>query len=338
MEAVRWGILSTAAIGTKRVIPGMRKSLQLVVAAIASRTLARAQAAADELGIPVAHGSYEALLADPAIEVVYNPLPNHLHVPMTLAAAQAGKHVLCEKPMALAAAELEALRPYASRVHIREAFMVRHHPQWTEVREHLRRGAIGELRFMQVPFSYFNDDPANIRNMADVGGGALYDIGCYVVVAGRWFFEREPERVIAAMDRDPVFKTDRATSGVLDFGDGRQLAFTVSTQSARYQRIQLVGTRGRIEIEIPFNAPQDAPCRYLIDDASALDGAGIRSVTVPAADQYQLQAEAFSRTVRNEQPSAARLDDALANMRVIDALFASAQSGRFERVVNKGEL
>jgi predicted dehydrogenase len=330
MPRVRWGILSTAAIGTQRVVPGMRKSRELEIAAIASRSLARAQATAAELGIATAHGSYEALLADPTIEVIYNPLPNHLHVPMTLAAAKAGKHVLCEKPMAMAARELEVLRPYTSRVHIREAFMVRHHPQWIEVREKLRAGAIGELRFIQVPFSYFNDDPGNIRNMAEIGGGALYDIGCYAIVAGRWFFEREPERVVAAMERDPVFKTDRATSGVLDFGGGRQLVFTVSTQSARYQRIQLVGTRGRIEIEIPFNAPQDAPCRYLIDDASSLDGAGIRSVTLPVADQYQLQAEAFSHAVRNERPSAAGLDDALANMRVIDALFASAESGRFE--------
>lgn len=327
---VRWGILSTALIGTQRAIPGMLKSRALQVAAIASRELPRAQAAAARLGIPVAHGSYEALLADPAVEAIYNPLPNHLHVPMTLAAAKAGKHVLCEKPMSLTARELEELRPYASRVHIREAFMVRHHPQWIETRELVRGGAIGELRFIQVPFSYFNADPANIRNMADIGGGALYDIGCYAIVAGRWFFEAEPERVIATMERDPAFGTDRTTSGVLDFGRGRQLAFTVSTQSARYQRVQLVGAQGRIEIEIPFNAPQDKPCRYRVDDASGLDGSGVRTVTLAVADQYQLQAEAFSRAVRNEAPSEAGLDDAVMNMRIIDALFASEKSGRFE--------
>jgi len=331
MTPVRWGILSTALIGTQRAIPGMLKSKELQVAAIASRDLQRAEAAAAALGIAKAYGSYEALLADASIEAVYNPLPNHLHVPMTLAAAQAGKHVLCEKPMALNAAELEVLRPHASRVHIREAFMVRFHPQWIEVRELVRRGVIGELRFIQMPFSYFNDNAANIRNMADIGGGALYDIGCYAVVAGRWFFESDPKRVIAAVDRDPVFQTDRTTSGVLDFGGGRQLTFTVSTQSARYQRIQLVGTKGRIEIQIPVNAPQDAPCRYAIDDASALDGAGIRTITLPVADQYQLQAEAFSRAVRTEQPDAAALDDAVTNMRIIDALFASEKSGRFER-------
>jgi predicted dehydrogenase len=332
MTPVRWGILSTALIGTQKVIPGMLKSKTLEVAAIASRDLGRAQAVAAGLGIAKAYGSYEALLADPSIEAIYNPLPNHLHVPLTLAAAQAGKHVLCEKPMALDAAELAALRPYASRVHIREAFMVRFHPQWIAVREHVRRGEIGELHYIHVPFSYFNDDPANIRNRADIGGGALYDIGCYAIVAGRWFFEREPQRAIAAFDRDPVLKTDRTTSGLLDFGGGRQLVFTVSTQSARYQRVQLVGTRGRIEIEIPVNAPQDKACRYWIDDARAADGAGIRTITLPVADQYQLQAEAFSQALRNEPPDATALDDAAANMRIIDALFASEKSGRFESI------
>ena len=332
MEPVRWGILSTALIGTAKVIPAMLKSRQLTVAAIASRGLPRAQAAAATLGIPKAYGSYEALLADPSIEAIYNPLPNHLHVELTLAAARAGKHVLCEKPFAIKAADLDVLRPYTAKVHIREAFMVRFHPQWLAVREHIRQGAIGELRYMHVPFSYFNDDPANIRNMADIGGGALYDIGCYAITAGRWFFEGEPERVMAAVDRDPAFKTDRTTSGVLDFGGGRHLAFSVSTQAARYQRVQLVGTLGRIEIEIPFNAPQDQGTRYWIDDASALDGAGMRMVTLPVADQYQLQAEAFSNAVRSHKPDASGLDEAAAGMRVIGALFASEASGRFEKV------
>jgi predicted dehydrogenase len=331
MAPVRWGILSTALIGTQRVIPGMKKSDRLVVAAIASRDPARAQAAAASLGIPTAHGSYEALLADPSIEVVYNPLPNHLHVPMTLAALQAGKHVLCEKPMAMHAAELEVLRPYAARLHVREAFMVRHHPQWIAARDEVRGGAIGELRYIQVPFSYFNADPANIRNRADIGGGALYDIGCYAIVAGRWFFEADPQRVVAAADRDPRFFTDRATSGLLDFGGGRQLAFTVATQAARYQRVQLVGTEGRIEIEIPFNAPPDQPCRYWIAGPAAPDASGTREVVLPVADQYQLQAESFSRAVREEPPDARGLDDAAMNMRIIDALFASERSGRFEK-------
>ena len=331
MEPVRWGILSTALIGTAKVIPAMFKSKQLTVVGIASRGLPKAQEAAAKLGIPKAYGSYEEMLADPAIEAIYNPLPNHLHVELTLAAAQAGKHVLCEKPFALKAADLEVLRPYASKVHIGEAFMVRFHPQWAAAREELRRGAIGELCAMHVPFSYFNDDPGNIRNRADIGGGALYDIGCYAITAGRWFFEGEPERVVAAVDRDPAFKTDRTTSGLLDFGGGRHLVFSVSTQSARYQRIQLIGTQGRIEIEIPFNAPQDQGTRYWVDDASALDGGGIRTVSLPVADQYQLLTEAFSSAVRTQTPNAAGLDEAAGGMRVIDALFASEKSGRFER-------
>ena len=237
MTPVRWGILSTAQIATQKVIPAMRKSSLLEVAGIASRNLAAAQVVADEHDIPKAYGSYEAMLADPAIEAVYNPLPNHLHIPMTLAAVKAGKHVLCEKPMSIKAAELGILRPYASLLHIREAFMVRIHPQWIETRELVRQGSIGELRFIQVPFSYFNDDPHNIRNRVEAGGGATYDIGCYAVTAGRWFFEANPERVIALMDRDPSFKTDRTTSALLDFGRGRQLVFSVSTQAARYQRI-----------------------------------------------------------------------------------------------------
>lgn len=324
---LRLGVVSTAAIGLKKVIPAMIASPHLQVLAIASRKLDAAQAAAAALDIPQAYGSYEALLADPRIEAIYNPLPNHLHVPITQAAAQAGKHVLCEKPFALKAADLDVLRPFADRVHMAEAFMVRHHPQWITARERIRTGAIGELRFVQVAFCYFNDNPANIRNQADIGGGALYDIGCYAIVAGRWFFEREPQRAAALVDRDPRFGTDRTTTGLLDFGSGAQLAFSVSTQSAPYQRIQLVGSRGRIEIEIPFNAPPAAATRIWTDDGSRRD-----EIVFPAVDQYTLQGEAFARQVRQSAPDASGLDDAAANLRIIEALFASGSSGRFESV------
>jgi len=324
--AVRWGILSTAKIAREKIIPALRESSSNhEIVAIASRTPESARAAADKFGIPVAHGSYEALINDPTIEAIYNPLPNHLHVPLTLAAARAGKHVLCEKPFAMNAAELEVLRPFASQVHLREAFMVRHHPQWHAVREHVRAGEIGVLRYMQVPFSYFNDDPANIRNAPDVGGGGVYDIGCYAIVAGRWFFEADPQRVMAMTDIDPNFQTDRLASGLLDFGAGRQLAFTVGTQSARYQRVQLVGTLGRIEIELPFNAVEGGTSRYVIQASGSTE---LRIVTVPAANQYALQCDAFAHAVRNEAPNAAGLDDAVTNMRVIEAVLASAKSGR----------
>jgi predicted dehydrogenase len=332
MKKVVWGILSTAKIGTVKVIPAMQKSPWIEVRAIASRSEAAARDAAGALGIPRAYGSYEALLADPEIEAVYNPLPNHLHVPLTLQAAAAGKHVLCEKPIALTAEEGSKLRGAAGKVHVMEAFMVRFHPQWLRVRELVRGGKIGELRAVQVFFSYFNDDPGNIRNQADIGGGALYDIGCYGIVSGRFLFEAEPRQVVALVDRDPAMRTDRTTSALVDFGGGRQLSFTVSTQCVPYQRVQVCGTRGRIEIQIPFNAPQGEATRIFTDDGSALDGASIATEVLPPCDQYTLESEAFSRAVRGEIPLPYGVDDALMNMRIIDALFRSEQSGRFERV------
>ena len=259
-QPVRWGILSTAGIALRRVIPVLQQNPALMeVRAIASRQQAAAEGAAQAHGIAVAYGSYEALLADPDIDAIYNPLPNHLHVPLTLAALQAGKHVLCEKPFAMNAAELAALRPYATQLHIREAFMVRHHPQWAAVRSELRAGALGTLRFMQVPFGYFNTDAANIRNRPEAGGGALYDIGCYAIAAARWCFEREPLRVACSIDRDADFGTDRLCSALLDFGAEGQMVFSVSTQAHRYQRLHLVGTQGRLEMEMPSAGASAGP-------------------------------------------------------------------------------
>jgi predicted dehydrogenase len=332
VRKVVWGVISTAKIGRDRVLPGMRKSSLIELRAIASRDQAHARATADALGIPVAYGSYEALLADPAIEAVYNPLPNHLHVPFTLKAAAAGKHVLCEKPVALTADEATALRATMGKVLVAEAFMVRFHPQWLRARELVREGRIGTLRAVQMFFGYNNPDPANVRNKADIGGGGLYDIGCYAIVAGRFFFAAEPSRAVALVDRDPVFRTDRLTSALVDCGDGRRLDFTVSTQIAPHQRLQLCGSKGRIEIPIPVNAPQGAATRLLIDDCSSLEGAGIVTETIPESDQYQLQGEAFSRAVRGEVTLPYGVEDAIANMRVIDAVFRSEESGRWEDV------
>jgi predicted dehydrogenase len=333
MKKVVWGVLATAKIARERVLPGMKKSPLLEIRAIASRDEARARATADALDIPTAYGSYEALLADPQIEAIYNPLPNHLHVPWTLKAAAAGKHVLCEKPIALTAQEATALRGAADRVLIAEAFMVRFHPQWLRARELVRGGRIGTLRAVQMFFGYNNVDAANVRNKVDIGGGGLYDIGCYAVVAGRYFLEAEPVRGIALVDRDPAFFTDRLTSGLMDFGDGRRLDFTVSTQIAPFQRLQLCGSKGRIELHIPVNAPQGATTRISIDDCSSLEGAGIVTETLPESDQYMLQGEAFSRAVRGEVPLAYGVDDAIANMQAIDALFRSERSGRWEAVL-----
>lgn len=332
MKKVVWGILGTAKIGTLKVIPAMQKSPWIDVRAIASRSEAAARRAASELHIQRAYGSYEALLADPEIEAVYNPLPNHLHVALTLQAAIAGKHVLCEKPIALTAEEAGQLRSVAKKVHIMEAFMVRFHPQWLRARELIRNGKIGELRAVQVFFSYYNDDPTNIRNQAGIGGGALYDIGCYGIVSGRFLFETEPRRVVALVDHDPRLRTDRTTSALVDFGRGLQLSFTVSTQCVPYQRVQICGTRGRIEIQIPFNAPQGELSRIFIDDGSAPDGKSITTELLAPCDQYMLESEVFSRAVRGEIPLPYGLEDALINMRIIDALFRSEKSGRFEEV------
>jgi len=332
MKKVVWGVVSTAKIGLKRVLPGMQKSELIEIRAIASRSGQAAREAAQALGIPQAYGSYEELFADPQIEAVYNPLPNHLHVPVTLQAAAAGKHVLCEKPIALSADEAERLRAAARKVHIMEAFMVRFHPQWLRARELVRQGRVGTLRAVQMLFCYFNDDPRNIRNMAAIGGGALYDIGCYPIVAGRLLFEAEPQRAIALFDRDPGFGTDRLASALVDFGGGRHLDFTVSTQCAPFQRTQICGSKGRIEIQIPVNAPQGIETRLSVDDGAALDGSSARVETLAASDQYMLQGEVFSRAVRGEIELPYGVEDAVRNMRVLDALFRSEKSGRWEPV------
>jgi predicted dehydrogenase len=332
MKKVVWGVLGTAKIGWEKVMPAMLKSAHCEIRAIASRSLEKGRKLADQFGIPKAYGSYEELLADPEIEAIYNPLPNHEHVPMTLAAARAGKHVLCEKPVALNAKEAEQLREVADKVHIMEAFMVRFHPQWLSVRERVRAGELGDVRSIHTYFSYFNSDANNIRNMAEMGGGALYDIGCYPIVTARFLFGCEPLRAIALVDRDPVFKTDRMVSGLLDFGEGRRLDFTVSTQSVTYQRVQVCGTQKRIEIQIPFNAPLGGATDVLTDDGSRLDLGSTTTETIPACDMYTLEIDAFSRVVRGEIPLPYGVEDAILNMRVIDALFASEKTGAWVAV------
>jgi predicted dehydrogenase len=328
---LRWGVLSTAKIGLKKVLPAMQHGELTSITAIASRDLAKAKEAAASLGIPTVYGSYEELLADPEIDVVYNPLPNQFHVPWTIKAAEAGKHVLCEKPISLTVAEAKTLLDVRARtgVKIGEAFMVRTAPQWLRLRELLTEGRIGTLRSVAGVFSYFNDDPSNIRNQVDCGGGGLMDIGCYLILASRYAFGQEPRRVVGCMDRDPKMHTDRLTSAILDFPAG-QAIFTCSTQLVPYQRLQFFGTKGRIEIEIPFNAPPDRPTRLFIDDGSDLFGSGITTETFPACDQYTIQGDAFSKAILENTDVPVPLEEAIKNMAVIEAIFKSANSGNWE--------
>jgi predicted dehydrogenase len=327
-ETIRWGVLGTGRIGTRKVIPAMQRGKYSRVTAIASRDRARAEAAAASLGIAKVHASYEDLLADPDIDAIYNPLPNHLHVPWTILAAQAGKHVLCEKPIALDAAEALQLITVRDRagVLIQEAFMVRSHPQWLAARDILRSGRIGEVRGYAGFFSYFNDDAANIRNVLDWGGGGLMDIGCYLVHTSRFVLEREPARACALMDRDPSMRVDRVTSMLLDF-PGVQAIGTCGTQLVPYQRVQIFGTRGRVELPVPFNAPPDRPTRLFVDDGSDVEGGAIETMTFAACDQYTIQGDLFSRAILDRQPAPYPLEDSVQNMRIIDALFESGARG-----------
>ena len=332
MSKIRWGVLGVAGIAVKKVIPAMRQATHSEVTAIASRDLAKAQNAARDLGIAKAYGSYEALLADPDIDAIYNPLPNHLHVTWSIRAAEAGKHVLCEKPIGLNVADARKLIEARdrTRVKIGEAFMIVTHPQWARVIELVKSGTLGDLRAMHTTFSYNNTNPANIRNMADIGGGGLMDVGCYGIKASRMIFGAEPKRVVGLIDRDPAFKTDRLTSAMLDFGNG-QSVFTCSTQLVPYQVVQVFGTKGRIEMEIPFNAVPGEAMRIRMDDGSQLGGTSARVESSAVCDQYTLQADEFSLAILGERADVpVTLEDAARNMAVIDAIFRSVETAKWE--------
>jgi predicted dehydrogenase len=317
MKKIRWGILGVAKIATAKVIPAMLLCSNVEIAAIASRDLTKARTAAGQLGIPQAYGSYEELLEDPSIDAIYNPLPNHLHVPWSIRAAEAGKHVLCEKPIALSIAETRDLIAARDKAHVKigEAFMARTHPQWLRAAEIAHSGKIGDLRVVSGYFSYFNRDPKNVRNIAEIGGGAILDIGCYPITLSRMMFRAEPLRVHAFLDRDPDFKTDRLASVILQYPQGHA-SFTCSTQLVPYQRMHIFGTTGHIEIEIPFNAPPDKPTRIFLND---------ETIEFPVCDQYTIQGELFSRAILEDTEVPVPLEDALNNMKVIEAILADSR-------------
>ncbi|MGC2766240.1 MAG: Gfo/Idh/MocA family oxidoreductase [Candidatus Acidiferrum sp.] len=331
-KKVKWGILSTASIAERRVLPAMLECQRAELAAIASRSLDKAKAVAAKFSIPKAYGSYDELFNDPEIEVIYNPLPNHLHVEWSVRAANHRKHVLCEKPISRNVAEARRLLQARDdfQVKIGEAFMVRTHPQWVRTAELVRNGRIGKVRSVLGYFSYFNVDPQNVRNIADNAGGALMDIGCYPIKTSRFVLGEEPARVFASIERDPTFKTDRLSSAILEFPSA-QSVFTCSTQLVNYQRMQFFGDTGRIEIEIPFNAPPDKPTRIFIDDGKELyANASAVAETFPICNQFTIQADLFSAAIRNDTEVPNPLEDAICNMAVIDALFRSAHSGKWE--------
>jgi predicted dehydrogenase len=325
LSVLRWGILSTANIAVQKVIPGMRAAKRAEVLGLASRDHARGEATAKQLGIPRSYGSYEALLADPDIDAVYVPLPNHLHAQWAIAAARAGKHVLCEKPLAMTAAEAQTIVDAAREagVVLMEAFMYRQHPSWVAVRELIAVGRIGRLTAVDSWFSYYLEDPTNIRNIREVGGGALYDIGCYTINLSRMLFGEEPDSVASTIVRDPASGVDTLISAILDFPSG-VATFTCSTRVEPDQRVSIYGTTGRIEIEIPFNIPPDLPSRVFVtaggDPPVSPD---TETLTFEPADPYGVEIDRFAEAVLDGQPVPVSGEDSVANMRVIERLFAA---------------
>lgn len=326
MEKVTWGILSKAKIGIEKVIPAMKKGKFCNVTAIASRNYDSAKKAASKLKISKVYGSYEELLEDGDIQAVYIPLPNHLHVEWAIKSLEAGKHVLCEKPIGMNAAEAQELLNVSKKypnLKIMEAFMYRMHPQWQKAKQLVTEGNIGQLKTIQSFFSFYNVDPDNIRNIQEFGGGALMDIGCYCISLSRFIFDAEPERVLGIVEYDSRFKVDTLASGILDFGKGaRTSAFTCSTQLNPYQRVHIHGTNGRIEIEIPFNAPTDRPCRICVQR-----GNDTKEIVFETCDQYEIQCDLFSQAILENKEVPTPLKDAVGNMKVIDAIIQSNKSG-----------
>jgi predicted dehydrogenase len=328
VRRLRWGVLSTARIGRTKVIPGIQRGERSEVVAIASRDAAAARRVAGELGIPTAHGSYEALLADPDVEALYLPLPNHLHKPWTIAAARAGKHVLCEKPLALTARDAEEMIDACDRegVRLMEAFMYRHHPSWVAARELVAAGRIGRLQAVQSWFSYYNDDPANIRNILEAGGGALYDIGCYCVNLSRMLFAAEPTGVQGSAVRDAT-GTDVLTAGILSFEEGIA-SFVCSTRAEDDQRVEIYGTEGRISIGIPFNIPPDLPTRIaIVSGGDPPVAPSVETMEFAPADPYTVEADLFAAAVLDDAPLPVAIDDSVANLRVMEAILDAAARG-----------
>ena len=334
MARLKWGVLGTSNFARNKMIPALQQSQHVEVFAIASRSLPRAEAVAAQFGIAKAYGTYRELLADKDIDVVYNPLPNHLHVPWSIRALESRKHVLCEKPIGLSAAEAQQLLEASQRhqgLKVMEAFMYRMHPQWERTKQIIDDGGVGELRTLHSFFSYFNADGGNIRNQPDAGGGGLMDIGCYLIVTSRMLFGEDPLRAAAAIVRDPASGVDTLTSMTLEFPSGHAIG-TCGIRTARHQRVQMLGSAGRLEVETPFSAPPDRPLRLLLDDGTNPYGAGREVIEIPPCNPYRVQGDAFARAVRSGAPAPYPLEMSVVNMRIIEAVVRSGAKGGWEQI------
>ena len=331
IDKVKWGVIGVANIAVRKVIPAMLAGQWSRIEAIASRDLAKAQRVAEQLGIPRAYGSYEELLADSDLEAIYNPLPNNLHLEWTTKAVRAGKHVLCEKPIGMTVSESQLLLKARDETgkKIEEAFMVITNPQWVTVLDMIEAGQIGEVKSVQAHFSYNNQDLTNIRNIRETGGGGLMDIGCYLIFFSRLIFGAEPKRVVSLVEEHSQTKTDILTSALLEFPTGHA-TFTCGTRITPYQRVQVIGTEGRIEVQIPVNAPPDYPCKVFLDDVTDLSGRAIQTIEFETSDQYTIQGDLFSQSIRENREPILPLEESIKNMAVIEAVFRSAKTGQWE--------
>lgn len=328
MHKIRWGVLSTANIGRK-VIPALQTSNHNQVIAVSSRSLENARAYADELGITRAYGSYEELLNDPNIDAIYNPLPNDLHVPWSIKALQAGKHVLCEKPLGLNTAEVQQLIDVAAQhphLKIMEAFMYRFHPQWQRARDLVRAGSIGQVRNIHSHFAYNNRDADNIRNSIAMGGGALMDIGCYCISLARYIFAEEPLRVLGQITPYAGYEVDCFVTGIMEFADGNA-TFTASTKIESKQYVSINGEQGSIFIPVPFNPIADANTNLILKRNEQHE-----DILIVPSDHYRNMGDAFAQSVLLQKDTPTPLNDALANMKIIDAIFTSVESNQWQSI------
>ena len=330
---INWGILSTAKIGWEHVIPAIKKSKNSRVIALASRNLSSAKALTKKFKIPKSYGSYKELYEDKDVDVIYNPLPNHLHIKSSIEACKNKKNLLLEKPLSLKSKDIDPLIKIASqnKVIVKEAFMVRHHPQWRWVKEYIKSGKIGSISSISTVFSYNNKNPKNIRNIKNFGGGAIYDIGCYPTVISRFLLDKEPKRVIATSKNDKKFKTDILSSALLDFGNIFS-TFTVATQSTYSQQVVILGTKKTVVIENPFNAIANKPTTVVIYNGKSIYRRENTIKAFPATDQYEHQVTKFSNELIYKTKIDYGLLDAKKNMKVLDAIFMSIKKKKWIKI------